>query len=67
MSPAATRRYRVRLNDWESHDMIVLATSKEAAIAKAIAINDLTGIGQVATSPRALDWDTSVLGLEVLQ
>ncbi|WP_164939871.1 hypothetical protein [Bradyrhizobium zhanjiangense] len=47
--------------------MIVLAVSKEAAIAKAIAINDLTGLGQVSTSPRAVDWDASVLGLEVLQ
>lgn len=67
MSPAATRRYRVRLNDWESHDMIVLATSKEAAIAKAIAINALTGLGPVSAAPSALDWDASVLGLEVLQ
>jgi len=67
MSPAATRRYRVRLNDWESHDMIVLATSKEDAIVKAVAINDLTGVGQVSTSPSAVDWDASVVGLEVLQ
>ncbi|GAA0022824.1 hypothetical protein BDS110ZK14_77710 [Bradyrhizobium diazoefficiens] len=67
MSPAATRRYRVRLNDWESHEMIVLATSKEAAVAKAIAINDLTGLGQLPTSLSAVDWDASVLSLEVLQ
>ncbi|WP_459591467.1 hypothetical protein [Bradyrhizobium diazoefficiens] len=47
--------------------MIVLATSKEAAVAKAIAINDLTGLGQLPTSLSAVDWDASVLSLEVLQ
>ncbi|MDF0523383.1 hypothetical protein P0R31_40130 [Bradyrhizobium yuanmingense] len=45
MNPAAARRHRARFNDWESHEMIVLATSKEAAINRPIAINDLTDLG----------------------
>ncbi|WFU71510.1 MULTISPECIES: hypothetical protein [unclassified Bradyrhizobium] len=46
--------------------MIVLAISKEAAIVKSIAINDLTGLGQLSTSPSDVDWDASVVSLQVL-
>ncbi|WP_158511656.1 hypothetical protein [Bradyrhizobium sp. CCGE-LA001] len=48
--------------------MIVLADSKEAAITKAVAINDLIGPDELNSSGvSAVDWDASVLGLEVLQ
>jgi len=66
MNPTATRRHRVRFNDWESHEMIVLATSKEATINWAIAINDLTGLAQVSTTSCAVDWDAIVFSPEVL-
>lgn len=40
---------------------------RQAAIDKAIAINELIVVGEPSASPRAVDWDASVLGLEEKQ
>lgn len=44
MSALPTREYRVFLNTWDVYDLVVQASSEEAAISKAEALYDSEGI-----------------------
>lgn len=66
MSPAATRRYRVRFIDMAEHETFVLAVSEEDAIAKAAAMHELNGLAEFTSSySGAVDWEAELATPEV--
>ncbi|GMO47842.1 hypothetical protein BwSF12_54960 [Bradyrhizobium ottawaense] len=66
MSPAATRRYVVSFTDYAVHETVVLADSKDAAIAKARAIYEMNGLADFhTTAVEGGQWEATILPWEV--
>lgn len=53
MSPASSRRYIVGFESWTVYQTVVLAKSKDEAIAKGKALYDLNGLGEFSVSDGA--------------